>query len=129
MERWIREQPYRYEALLAAGLLTMLLWPLYTGFPGFVAGWALLLIVLDARSTSQFKRNSEDTTMMDQLLGKIPFRYEALAVAATLLWAAWWYAAGMSGFVFGLGVFTLTLRARSSSQLKRGAVLTGETFS
>ncbi|CAM3406129.1 ATP synthase subunit I [Deinococcus saxicola] len=128
MERWIREQRYRYEALLGAGLLTTLLWPLYAGFPGFVAGWALLLIVLDARSTSQFKRSSEDTTMMDQLLGKIPFRYEVLAGLAMLLWAAWWYAAGMTGFVFGLGVFTLTLRARSSSQLKRGAVLTGETF-
>ena len=124
LERWIMRFPYRYEVLLAAAVLTLVFWPMYAGLQGFMAAFTVILVLLDARSTSQYKRNSEDMTMVDALLGKIPFRYEVLCLIAVVLWLLWWLVTGVTGFMLGLGVVMLALRARSSSQLKRGDALT-----
>lgn len=115
---------YRYEVLLLAAFATALIWPMYAKFQGVVASFVVLLVVLDARSKSQFKRGSEDMTAMDKLLAAIPFRYEVLCGVAVLVWLAWWFSAGATGFMLGLGIVMLALSARSSSQMKRGAAVT-----
>lgn len=126
LELTILRFPYRYEALIGAALLTGVVWPMYGGFQAVIATFALLLILLDARSASQYKRNTEDLTMFDLLVARIPFRYELLLLIAVVLWGLWWLAAGTTGFMFGLAIFTLALRARSSSQLKHGTAIRAE---
>lgn len=126
LELTILRFPYRYEAMIGAALLLGIVWPMYGGFQAVVATFTLLLVLLDARSASQYKRNTEDLTMLDQFLSRIPFRYELLLLIAVVLWGLWWLAAGTTGFMFGMGIFTLTLRARSSSQLKHGTAVRAE---
>ncbi|MGX9688445.1 hypothetical protein ACTQ9L_15035 [Deinococcus wulumuqiensis] len=65
---------------------------------------------------------------MDILLRRIPLRYELLLLVAVLLCAAWTLAAGVTGFVLGLGIVMLTLIARSVSQLKRNSATTVREF-
>lgn len=120
----MRTLPYRYELLLGSVTLTLIFWPMYAGLQGFMAAFTVLLVLLDARSTSQFKRNSEDSTMIDAALSRLPFRYELLCLIAVVLWGLWWLTGGVTGFALGLGIMMLALRARSSSQLKRGSALT-----
>ncbi len=122
--RAVFANPYRYEAMLIGATLVTALWPAYAGEQGFVAGLAIILLVLDARSASQLKRQTEDLTMLDRFLSRIPLRYEALIVLCSALALLWWLAAGTTGAMFGLGLVVLALRARSSSQLKRGAAVT-----
>ncbi|GGR15610.1 hypothetical protein [Deinococcus ruber] len=124
LDRLLLRMTYRYELLLGGVVLTLVFWPMYAGLQGFMAAFTVLLVLLDARSTSQFKRNVEDATMLDVLLGRIPFRYEVLCLIAVVLWLLWWLTAGVTGFVLGLGIVMLAVRARSSSQLKRGTALT-----
>jgi len=120
-DQWIARISGRYEFLLGASVLITLLWPVKGGLVAFVGGLALIFLVLDARSASQYKRNvPEDDTMIDRMFGRIPFRYEVLIGLAVVLAALWWLAAGMTGLVLGTGVVLLGLRARSGSQLKRG---------
>lgn len=115
--------PYRYECLIGACLLTGLFWPMYGGFQAFMATFVILLVLLDARSASQYKRASEDLTMIDLFVKRIPFRYELLLLLAVVLWGIWWLVAGTTGFMLGLGIIALVLRARSSSQLKHGTAV------
>lgn len=124
LDRMVFRFPYRYEVLLLLVFVVILAWPLFTGFQGFVMGVVIFLVLLDARSASQFKRGTEDLTTVDRYLSAIPFRYEILCALAAVLWGLWWLTAGTTGFMFGLGIFMLALRARSSSQLKRGTATT-----
>ena len=124
IDRWILRVPYRYEVLLALCFLTLVFWPMYAGLQGFIAAFTVMLVLLDARSASQFKRGSEDSTMIDGVLGSIPFRYEALCLVAVVVWFLWWLSAGITGFTLGLGIVMLALRARSGSQIKRGTATT-----
>lgn len=120
MDRLLVRLTGRYDVLLAAAFLITLLWPIKGGVAGFAGGLALMFLVLDARSASQYKRNTpEDLTMIDRFVGSIPFRYEALILLAVLLAVGWWIAAQMTGLALGMGLVLLGLRARSSSQLKR----------
>ncbi len=116
--------PYRYELLLGLTFIAMFFWPMQGGTPAFLTSLAATLLLLDARSASQLKRNTEDFTMLDALIGRIPFRYEMIIVGTIILWGLWWFAAGMTGCMLGLAVVALALRARSSSQLKRGTAVT-----
>jgi Na+/H+ antiporter NhaC len=117
--------PYRYEVLLGLTFLVWAFWPMYAGFQAFIGSLTIMLVLLDARSASQYKRGTEDDTAVDRILSSIPFRYELLTLIALVVWLMWWLAAGATGFMLGLGVLALALRARSSSQLKRGDATPG----
>ena len=124
LDRLFLRLKYRYEVLLLGAAATALIWPMYAKFQGVVASLVVLLVVLDARSKSQFKRNTEDSTVVDKFLAMIPFRYEVLCALALGFWLAWWFVAGTTGFMLGLGIVMLALSARSSSQIKRGSAVT-----
>ena len=126
IDRLLQRITYRYELLLGVTLIGLLFWPMFAGLPGFVGAFAVMLVLLHARNLSQYKRGTEDETIMDRLFSTLPFRYELLLLIATVIWAVWWFAAGMTGCMLGLGIVALALTARSSSQLKRGTVTIGE---
>lgn len=115
---------YRYECLLALVLTVGGFWWLAIGTQAFIATFTIILILLTARSLSQYKRNTEDFTPMDIALARIPFRYELLLVIAVIIWILWAIAAGTVGFMLGLGIVFLALIARSVSQLKRNGATT-----
>ncbi|AXH00660.1 hypothetical protein DVJ83_16015 (plasmid) [Deinococcus wulumuqiensis] len=115
---------YRYEVLLALVLTVGVFWWLAIGTQAFIATFTIVLVLLTARSLSQYKRNTEDFTAMDIALARIPFRYELLLVIAVIIWILWAIAAGTVGFMLGLGIVFLALIARSVSQLKRNAATT-----
>lgn len=115
---------YRYEVLLALVLTVGVFWWLAIGTQAFIATFTIVLVLLTARSLSQYKRNTEDFTAMDIALARIPFRYELLLVIAVSIWILWAIAAGTVGFMLGLGIVFLALIARSVSQLKRNAATT-----
>jgi hypothetical protein len=117
--------PYRYELLIGLAFLVWVFWPMYAGFQAFIGGLTIMLVLLDARSASQYKRGTEDDTAVDRILTTLPFRYELLVLVTLVVWLLWWLAAGATGFMMGLGVLALALRARSSSQLKRGEATPG----
>ena len=115
---------YRYEILLALVMIVGFFWWLANGTQAFVATFTVLLVLLNARNLSQYKRGTEDLTPMDMILGRLPFRYELLVLIAVMLSVAWAIAAGITGFVLGLGILMLALQARSTSQLKRNTAST-----
>lgn len=115
---------YRYEVLLALVLTVGVFWWLAIGTQAFIATFTIVLVLLTARSLSQYKRNTEDFTAMDIALARIPFRYELLLVIAVIIWILWAIAAGTVGIMLGLGIVFLALIARSVSQLKRNAATT-----
>ena len=128
LDEWFSSITYRYEILLALALITGMFWWLSNGTQAFMATLTVFMVLLTARSISQLKRGTEDYTNVDILLGRIPLRYELLLLVAVLLCAAWTLAAGVTGFVLGLGIVMLTLIARSVSQLKRNSATTVREF-
>ena len=64
---------YRYEVLLALVLTVGVFWWLAIGTQAFIATFTIVLVLLTARSLSQYKRNTEDFTAMDIALARIPF--------------------------------------------------------
>lgn len=128
LDEWFSSITYRYEILLALALITGMFWWLSNGTQAFMATFTVFMVLLTARSISQLKRGTEDYTNVDILLGRIPLRYELLLLVAVLLCAAWTLAAGVTGFVLGLGIIMLTLIARSASQLKRNSATTVREF-
>lgn len=126
IDRLFQRVTYRYELLIGVTVIGLLFWPMFAGLPGFVGAFSVMLVLLHARNLSQYKRGTEDETTMDRILSAFPLRYELLLLIAALIWAVWWFAAGMTGCMLGLGIVALALMARSSSQLKRGTAVVGE---
>lgn len=124
IDRWVLRFAYRYEVVLGAAFIVLMFWPMFAGLQGFMGAFSVMLVLLHARSTSQYKRGTEDETPVDKFLSGLPLRYELLVLVAVVLWLLWWFAAGTTGFMMGLGIVALALLARSSSQLKRGSAET-----